>query len=79
VKPSPYKKPFLTVDQQLDLLESRGVEMKRNPNVVILGEDIGKFGGVFRPTARPVAGGSTGSAATRTSPRCAGSTISRSW
>src|SRR5919106_1439270 len=27
------------------------VEMKRNPNVVVLGEDIGKFGGVFRATA----------------------------
>ena len=27
------------------------VEMKRNPNVVLMGEDIGKFGGVFRATA----------------------------
>jgi pyruvate dehydrogenase E1 component beta subunit len=27
------------------------VEMKRNPSVVVLGEDIGKFGGVFRATA----------------------------
>jgi 2-oxoisovalerate dehydrogenase E1 component beta subunit len=27
------------------------VEMKRDPNVVLLGEDIGKFGGVFRATA----------------------------
>ena len=27
------------------------VEMKRNPNLVVLGEDIGKFGGVFRATA----------------------------
>ena len=27
------------------------VEMKRNPNVVVLGEDVGKFGGVFRATA----------------------------
>ena len=27
------------------------VEMQRNPNVVVLGEDIGKFGGVFRATA----------------------------
>jgi len=27
------------------------VEMKRNPNVVVLGEDVGRFGGVFRATA----------------------------
>src|SRR3954453_7148382 len=27
------------------------VEMKRDPSVVVLGEDIGKFGGVFRATA----------------------------
>ncbi len=27
------------------------VEMKRDPNVVVLGEDVGKFGGVFRATA----------------------------
>ena len=27
------------------------VEMRRDPNVVVLGEDIGKFGGVFRATA----------------------------
>src|SRR3954454_4614783 len=27
------------------------VEMKRDPRVVLLGEDIGKFGGVFRATA----------------------------
>ncbi len=27
------------------------VEMKRDPNTVILGEDVGKFGGVFRATA----------------------------
>ena len=27
------------------------VEMKRNPNVVVMGEDVGKFGGVFRATA----------------------------
>src|SRR6266498_1297477 len=26
-------------------------EMKRDPNVVVLGEDVGKFGGVFRATA----------------------------
>src|SRR2546427_2002550 len=25
-------------------------EMKRDPNVVVLGEDVGKFGGVFRAT-----------------------------
>jgi pyruvate dehydrogenase E1 component beta subunit len=27
------------------------VEMKRDPSVVVIGEDIGKFGGVFRATA----------------------------
>jgi pyruvate dehydrogenase E1 component beta subunit len=27
------------------------VEMKRDPSVVVLGEDVGKFGGVFRATA----------------------------
>jgi 2-oxoisovalerate dehydrogenase E1 component beta subunit len=27
------------------------VEMKRDPNVIVLGEDVGKFGGVFRATA----------------------------
>src|SRR5438045_7445299 len=27
------------------------LEMRRDPNVVVLGEDIGKFGGVFRATA----------------------------
>ncbi len=27
------------------------VEMKRDPRVVVLGEDVGKFGGVFRATA----------------------------
>ena len=27
------------------------LEMERDPNVVILGEDVGKFGGVFRATA----------------------------
>ncbi|HLL55313.1 MAG TPA: alpha-ketoacid dehydrogenase subunit beta [Myxococcaceae bacterium] len=27
------------------------LEMRRDPNVVILGEDVGKFGGVFRATA----------------------------
>ncbi len=27
------------------------LEMRRDPNVVLLGEDIGKFGGVFRATA----------------------------
>src|SRR5687767_8742878 len=27
------------------------VEMKRDANVVVLGEDVGKFGGVFRATA----------------------------
>ncbi len=27
------------------------IEMKRDPRVVILGEDVGKFGGVFRATA----------------------------
>src|SRR5438132_3180371 len=26
-------------------------EMRRDPNVVVLGEDVGKFGGVFRATA----------------------------
>src|SRR5713226_8910245 len=27
------------------------IEMRRDPNVVVLGEDVGKFGGVFRATA----------------------------
>jgi len=27
------------------------LEMRRDPNVVVLGEDVGKFGGVFRATA----------------------------
>jgi 2-oxoisovalerate dehydrogenase E1 component beta subunit len=27
------------------------LEMKRDPNVVVMGEDVGKFGGVFRATA----------------------------
>jgi len=27
------------------------LEMRRDPRVVILGEDVGKFGGVFRATA----------------------------
>ncbi|NUN14933.1 MAG: alpha-ketoacid dehydrogenase subunit beta [Myxococcales bacterium] len=27
------------------------LEMRRNPDVVVLGEDVGKFGGVFRATA----------------------------
>src|SRR5262245_23380990 len=26
-------------------------EMRRDPNVVVMGEDVGKFGGVFRATA----------------------------
>src|SRR5213082_428761 len=26
------------------------IEMRRNPKVVVLGEDVGKFGGVFRAT-----------------------------
>src|ERR1700730_14379986 len=26
------------------------LEMRRDPNVVVLGEDVGKFGGVFRAT-----------------------------
>src|SRR3954464_6730984 len=26
------------------------LEMRRNPKVVVLGEDVGKFGGVFRAT-----------------------------
>src|SRR5499426_2882535 len=27
------------------------LEMRRDPRVVVLGEDVGKFGGVFRATA----------------------------
>ncbi|HEY7954263.1 MAG TPA: alpha-ketoacid dehydrogenase subunit beta, partial [Polyangia bacterium] len=27
------------------------LEMKRDPRVVVLGEDVGKFGGVFRATS----------------------------
>jgi pyruvate dehydrogenase E1 component beta subunit len=27
------------------------IEMRRDPNVVVMGEDVGKFGGVFRATA----------------------------
>src|SRR6187549_3979283 len=31
--------------------EALKLEMRRDPNVVVLGEDVGKFGGVFRATA----------------------------
>ena len=27
------------------------IEMRRDPRVVVMGEDVGKFGGVFRATA----------------------------
>ena len=27
------------------------IEMRKNPNIVILGEDVGNFGGVFRATS----------------------------
>ncbi len=40
--------------QKLNLLQAVNdalrVEMRRNPDVVVLGEDVGKFGGVFRAT-----------------------------
>ncbi|HZX94377.1 MAG TPA: alpha-ketoacid dehydrogenase subunit beta, partial [Myxococcales bacterium] len=26
------------------------IEMRRDPRVVVMGEDVGKFGGVFRAT-----------------------------
>src|SRR5213596_2032904 len=41
--------PILNLLQAVN--DALRVEMKRDPSVVLLGEDIGKFGGVFRATA----------------------------
>ncbi|HEX8700938.1 MAG TPA: alpha-ketoacid dehydrogenase subunit beta [Myxococcaceae bacterium] len=41
--------PVLNLVQALN--EALRVEMRRDPNVVVLGEDVGRFGGVFRVTA----------------------------
>ncbi len=40
--------PVLNVLQAVN--DALRVEMRRNPDVVVLGEDVGKFGGVFRAT-----------------------------
>jgi 2-oxoisovalerate dehydrogenase E1 component beta subunit len=41
--------PTLNLVQALN--DALRVEMRRDPNVVVLGEDVGRFGGVFRVTA----------------------------
>jgi 2-oxoisovalerate dehydrogenase E1 component beta subunit len=40
--------PVLNIIQAVN--DALRVEMRRDPNVVVLGEDVGKFGGVFRAT-----------------------------
>jgi len=40
--------PTLNIIQAVN--DALRVEMRRDPNVVVLGEDVGKFGGVFRAT-----------------------------
>jgi 2-oxoisovalerate dehydrogenase E1 component beta subunit len=40
--------PVLNVIQAVN--DALRLEMRRDPNVVVLGEDVGKFGGVFRAT-----------------------------
>ena len=40
--------PELTLVQAVN--DALRVEMRRDPRVVVLGEDVGKFGGVFRAT-----------------------------
>ena len=40
--------PTMNVIQAVN--DALRVEMRRNPDVVVLGEDVGKFGGVFRAT-----------------------------
>ncbi len=41
--------PTMNVIQAVN--DALRTEMRRDPNVVVLGEDVGKFGGVFRATA----------------------------
>jgi pyruvate dehydrogenase E1 component beta subunit len=41
--------PVMNVIQAVN--DALRVEMRRDPDVVVLGEDVGKFGGVFRATA----------------------------
>src|SRR3954469_3226396 len=41
--------PILNLLQAVN--DALRVEMRRDPRVVVLGEDVGKFGGVFRATA----------------------------
>jgi pyruvate dehydrogenase E1 component beta subunit len=41
--------PVLNIIQAVN--DALRIEMKRDPRVVILGEDVGKFGGVFRATS----------------------------
>ncbi len=40
--------PVLNIIQSVN--DALRLEMRRDPNVVVLGEDVGKFGGVFRAT-----------------------------
>jgi pyruvate dehydrogenase E1 component beta subunit len=40
--------PTLNIIQAVN--DALRIEMRRDPNVVVLGEDVGKFGGVFRAT-----------------------------
>src|SRR5512141_2083988 len=40
--------PVMNIIQAVN--DALKVEMRRNPEVVVLGEDVGRFGGVFRAT-----------------------------
>jgi pyruvate dehydrogenase E1 component beta subunit len=40
--------PVMNIIQAVN--DALRIEMRKNPNVVVLGEDVGKFGGVFRAT-----------------------------
>ena len=40
--------PVMNIIQAVN--DALRLEMRRDPNVVVLGEDVGKFGGVFRAT-----------------------------
>ncbi len=40
--------PVMNIIQAVN--DALRLEMRKNPNVVVLGEDVGKFGGVFRAT-----------------------------
>ncbi len=41
--------PVMNIIQAVN--DALRIELRRDPNVVVLGEDVGKFGGVFRATA----------------------------